>query len=357
MFYFKIFIAVFAVIGALDFLFGNKLKLGSEFTKGIFLFGDMALSMIGLIVLSPFIAQLLSPFFDFIADNTPFDPSIIVASLFANDMGGSELCTSIAKTEILGNFNGFIVSSMMGCTVSFTLPVSLSIVKESKRKELCLGILCGVATIPVGCFVSGLLYGVPFADLLIDICPLVVFAAIIVFGLIKAPNTCINVFKIIGFAVKIIIYVGLCIGIVEFLTGIEILGNQNKLSDAALVCVNAVIVLSGMLPFFAILSRILKKPLKMLENNSKMNEKSVMGLLGSLMTNVTTFGMMNEMDGKGAIINSAFAVSGAFIFGGHLAYTMAYCEEAVPFVLIGKAVAGVTAIVLAFVIAERNEEK
>ena len=56
---------VFSVIAAIDRIFGSKLGLGKEFDKGFMLLGAMALSMIGMIVLAPYIADLLQHAFGF----------------------------------------------------------------------------------------------------------------------------------------------------------------------------------------------------------------------------------------------------------------------------------------------------
>ena len=53
----SIIMAVFAVLGALDRIFNNKFGLGKEFEKGFLLYGQLALAMIGMIVLSPVIAD------------------------------------------------------------------------------------------------------------------------------------------------------------------------------------------------------------------------------------------------------------------------------------------------------------
>ncbi len=45
----SIIMLVFAILGALDRIIGNKLGLGAEFEKGFMLLGNMALTMIGLI--------------------------------------------------------------------------------------------------------------------------------------------------------------------------------------------------------------------------------------------------------------------------------------------------------------------
>ena len=74
---------VFSLIAAVDRIFGNKLGLGREFERGFMMLGPMALSMIGMIVISPWIAGILSPVFDLVWNHLHIDPSIIPASLFA----------------------------------------------------------------------------------------------------------------------------------------------------------------------------------------------------------------------------------------------------------------------------------
>jgi ethanolamine transporter len=85
-----------------------------------------------------------------------------------------------------------------------------------------------------------------------------------------------------------------------------------------------------------------------------MNEVSALGFNGTLATNVTTFGMMRDMDDKGVVLNSAFAVSAAFTFAGHLAFTMSFNSEYVLPMIVGKLVAGVCAVVIAQVIYTKH---
>ena len=77
--------------------------------------------------------------------------------------------------------------------------------------------------------------------------------------------------------------------------------------------------------------------------------------MGSLATNVTTFGMMRDMDDKGVVLNSAFAVSAAFTFAGHLAFTMSFNSEYVLPMIVGKLVAGVFAVVIAQVMYTQSK--
>ena len=170
---------VFSCLGALDRIFGNRFGLGKEFERGFMLLGPMALSMIGMIVLSPYLAQLLSPCFDAFYNALNIDPSILPASLFANDMGGASLSQEICVDTKLGGFNALVVSSMMGCTISFTIPYALGVVKKEHHKDLFFGLLCGIITIPVGSVVSGLCIGLPFLYLLWNLLPLILISAMI----------------------------------------------------------------------------------------------------------------------------------------------------------------------------------
>ena len=64
-------------------------------------------------------------------------------------------------------------------------------------------------------------------------------------------------------------------------------------------------------------------------------------------------GMMKDMDDKGVVLNSAFAVSAAFTFAGHLAFTMSFNADCLPAVIVGKLVAGICAVLVALLIYKK----
>ncbi len=346
----------FSILGALDRIFGNRFGLGKEFERGILLLGTMALSMVGMIVISPMIAELLRPVLTKMAEVLPIDPSIVPASLFANDMGGANLAKDLAANEQIGYFNGLVVSSMMGCTISFTIPVALGMVKKEQHKEVLLGLLCGIVTIPVGCFVAGLVAGIPVLSLLLNLLPLVLFSALIAVGLMKIPDICVKIFNVFGVIIKILITIGLAIGIFTFLTKVEISEHFAPYMEEGIYIVgNAAAVMTGAFPLVYMISKLLKKPLAALGRKIHINETSATGLLSSLATSMTTFDMVKDMDKKGVVLNSAFAVSAAFTFAGHLAYTLSFPGGAdwILYVILGKLVAGALSLVVAMFIYRR----
>lgn len=347
--------AVFALLGAADRIIGGKFGLAKEFEKGFQLFGGLALSMIGMIVISPLIADALEPAFGFVHNTLGIDPSIIPASLFANDMGGAPLAKEVAADESIGRFNALVVSAMMGATISFTIPCALGTVKPERHRELLLGLLCGIVSIPVGCLAGGLALGVKIGALLLNILPLAVFSAIIAAGLIFCPDRCVKIFGVFGAIIKIVITVGLGLALFRFLTGAEIVPGLGTLEDAAAICLNASAVMAGAFPLLFVVSKILNRPMQKLGQKLGVNETSVMGLVSSLANSITTFEMMDSMDKRGAMLNAAFAVPAAFVLADHLAFTLAFDPGCLGAMMTGKLTAGLLAVALAMILS-KNEK-
>ena len=343
-------ILAFSLFGAVDYIIGNKLGVGKEFARAFSLFAPMALSMLGMIVVAPAIGVWLTPMFDGFYKLFRIDPSIIPASLFANDMGGMSLAQAITKSSNIGNYNAFVVSSMMGCVISFTIPFSIGLVNKERHKELFFGLLCGIATVPVGSFVAGLICGIGVLPLLINLLPLIVIAGIIIVALILVPNGCIKCFTALGFFMRALAVVGLACSVFTFLTKIEITPYFDTFENAAFICANACVTLSGTLPLMFIVTKLLNRPLSKAGGLLGVNSVSTLSLLGSLVTNASTFGVSDQMDKKGLVLNSAFAVSASFVFGSHLAFTVAFDNSYVLPMIVGKLISGVCAIVLTLLI-------
>jgi len=350
-------ILIFSVLGAFDCLIGNKFGIGKEFERAFSLFCPMALSMLGMLVIAPAFGVWLNPVFEGFYNIFKIDPSVIPASILANDMGGMSVALNVCRSETVGGFNAYVISSMMGCLISFTLPFSLGLVKKEQYNELFFGILCGVATIPTGGFVAGLVCGLPIIDLLLTLLPLIILGVIVGLALVFFRKACIKCFAAFGNFMRALSLVGLVCAVFTFLTKIEISPHFDTFENAAFVCANACVTLSGALPLMFIVTKLLNKPLDLLGSKIGINGVSTLALLGSLVTNASSFGVMDKMDKKGTVLNSAFAVSASFVFGSHLAFTMAFDPTYVVPMIVGKIVSGVFALALAFVLyRERGED-
>ena len=164
--------AIGILVGAIDRLLKNKFGLGEKFEEGLNSMGPLALSMVGIVSLSPVISNILGPiiipFYKFLGA----DPAMF-ASILANDMGGYQLALSLGENKEIALFSGLIVSSMLGCTIVFSIPVALGLIEEKDKEFFAKGLLIGLSTIPLGSIVGGVIMKINIKMLLINIIPII----------------------------------------------------------------------------------------------------------------------------------------------------------------------------------------
>ena len=337
----------FMVAGALDRIFGSPLGLGEKFEEGIQSIGALSLSMLGILALAPVLADVLKPVLVPVFSFLGADPAMFAGSVLANDMGGAPLATELAQSKEAAQFGGLIIGSMLGATIVFTIPVALGILEPQDRPAFAKGILAGIVTIPVGALVGGLVAGFPIAMILGNLVPIVLFALLIVLGLIFLEKAMIKGFLWFGRIILAVITVGLGAGVLKYLTGITVIPGMAPIFEGVEVVAGIGFVLAGAFPLVYALTKVLRKPLMKLGKLLGMNETAAAGMLSSLANSIPMFGMVKDMDSRGKVINVAFAVSAAFVFGDHLGFTAGYDPEMLLPVIVAKLVSGITAIIVA----------
>lgn len=346
---------VFMALGAIDRMLGNKFGLGKEFENGIMAIGPLALSMWGIICFAPVLADVLRPIVVPAFRLFGADPGMFPGCILACDMGGGPLALELATDPQIGYFGGTIVGSMLGATIVFTIPMVMGTVSAEDRPFMAKGILCGIITIPVGSFVGGLLAGLSLMVVVRNLIPIVIFALLIALGLWKAEKVMIRGFSVFGHIVLIVITLGLACAIIEALTGIVIIPGLAPLSEGYTTVGSIAIVLAGAFPLIYALTKLLNKPLLKLGKVLGMNEVAAAGMVASLANSIPVFGMVKDMDARGKVLNMAFAVSAAFVFGDHLGFTAGFAPELVTAVVVAKLTAGVTAVAVAMLLTRRND--
>ena len=78
------------------------------------------------------------------------------------------------------------------------------------------------------------------------------------------------------------------------------------------------------------------------------------GMVATLANNIPMFTLMKDMDERGKVINVAFAVSAAFVFGDHLGFTAGVERGLILAMIVGKLVGGITAVILACKVTPAN---
>ena len=348
----------FALVAAVDRIFGSRLGLGADFEKGVSMAGPLILTIGGMLILTPAISGWLSGISG--ASTMFFDFSIIPAALLANDMGVSQIAMGLAASPEVGLLNGMVVSSMMGCTVSFLIPYVLQVTSKHRHNDVIFGLLCGVITIPVGVAVAGVIIGVDFLSLIFVLLPLILFAGLLAVGIVKFERVTVKIVVVFGWIIKAIITFGLAVGIIDFVVGMyspdfKLIPGTDSLESVMKTVITIVCVIVGAFPLLSILGKLLKKPLSAMGRRLDVNDSSAFGLFMTLGTSFTTFEMEPKMDRRGLIFNSAFAVSASFMFMDHLAWTLSVAPDLTDkvaavtvAVIVGKFVSAVTAVGFAY---------
>ena len=362
---------IFMLVGAIDKICGNKLGYGEKFEEGFNAMGPLAMSMAGVVAAAPVLSMLLGPILKPIYGNFGASPAMFATTLLACDMGGYPLAMQLAEGDVaIGNFAGLILGTMMGPTIVFTIPVALGIIKKEDRGYLGAGVLAGLITVPIGCIVGGLMmntlapeYHLNFITIIQNLIPVIIIAALIVLGLWFAPGPMINGFNKFGTGVTIVITALTAIAVFEQITGIMFpvfhimvenpADGSRGLDSGLLTCGQIAIVLIGAFPMVEWITRTFGKPLEKIGAALGMNEQGSAGMVANLANNIAMFNIMGEMNPKGKLLNVAFAVSAAFVFGDHLGFTAGNNPDMIFPVIVGKLVAGVTAIIVANILAPK----
>ena len=348
--------AAFAVAGAIDRIFGNRWGLGKEFEEGILAMGSLALAMVGIVCLAPVLASLLKPVIVPVFAFLGADPAMFAGTILACDMGGGALAVELAASHQAAMLGGVLTGSMLGATVVFTIPVAMGILEEKDRPVMAQGILCGIVTIPLGVLAGGLTAGFPIGMVLRNLIPIVIIAALIALGLWRAENAMVRGFEVFGKLVVAVVTVGLAAAVVEALTGFAIIPGMAPISEGFETVGTIAIVLAGAFPLVFVITKLLRKPLMAAGRWLGINDAAAAGLIASLANSIATFGMVKDMNRRGKVVNIAFAVSAAFVFGDHLGFTAGFAPEMIGPMIVGKLVGGVSAIAVAMWLTGKEEK-
>ena len=354
----RIIMAVFAVgalIGGIDFLIGNKWGFGEKFEEAVKLMPPTVFNMVGILCLAPSIAVVLRVCISPLMKAVGLDPGML-GGILALDMGGYPLATELATDPAIGTYSGILVGCIFGCTLVFAIPFGMGVIKKETQKDYITGIIIGLISMPVGFLAGGLVQGIDFLKLVIQTLPILILSALLIVGLIKIPNKMTVFFQKLAAGLKIVINVGLVVGAVTYLLGIET-EYLTSITEGMTVVVNITLALLGSLPFAKLLQVILNKPLKALGKKLKIQDSACVGILVGMVSAVPVYTMMDDMDSRSRIVVSTFLIDGMAILGAHLAYTAANAPEMTGPLLVCKISASLVGLIIAFIYTGRHKSE
>lgn len=347
--------AIGLLIGAADKIIGNRFGLGEKFDEGFNAMGPLALGMVGIVCLAPVISTVLGPVIIPLFKMMGADPAMF-ASILANDMGGYSLAVELAQNEQAGLLSGNIISSMLGCTLVFSIPVGLGLIEKNDQEYFSKGLLIGLITIPVGGIIGGLVAGFDIGMIMVNIIPIIILSVLLALGLKFIPTQMIKGCMLFGKFITIIIYIGLAAAAFEHLTGKVIIPGMAPIMEGMDAIAGIGIVLLGTFPVLTIITKVMDKPLNALGRKIGLDATSAAGLVFTLANSVPVYTMMKDMKKKGIVINTAWLVPATAALGDHLGFTAGVQPDMITPVILAKISAGIIAIVLASVICKNMVE-
>lgn len=334
------------LIGGIDRILNNKFDLGQKFEEGFMCLGPTALSMVGIICISPLLSQLLKPLIVPLYHLIGADPAMF-ASILAIDMGGYPLAMALAENPLVGEFSGLIVPTMLGATIVFTIPVGLAMIPKSDHPFFAKGLLIGLIPIPIGSFIGGLLMGLSIKSLVLNSLPTLLIAALLMFGLIYNQERMVKGFILFGDGIKIVTTIGLTIAAFQYLTDIMLIPDMPDILDGMKTVSGICIVLLGSLPLMTLILNLLKKPFEVIGHKLSLNGASVGSILFSCISVLPVFRIFSEMNERGKIVSTAFLVSAIGVFAAHLGFIADVAPHYLIPMIISKLSSGLLAILLA----------
>ncbi|WP_372366429.1 ethanolamine utilization protein EutH [Candidatus Uabimicrobium sp. HlEnr_7] len=374
-----------AVAGAVASIFDDEKGLGKEFKEGIYSIGYIFLPVAGIMASIPYLSYFIKIAFGPIFTWVGADPSIAATTFIAVDMGGYQLAETLALTKeswIMAMTTGY----MAGATIVFSIPVGLAMIEKKDHKYMALGVMAGILSIPIGVFVSCSLLAITsptiysqanstdpyqlaltFSTIFTNLIPLIVVVLTIALGLRFLPDLMIKSFLWFGRIMNACITLVLVFSIVEYFTfdkvmqgggffsyifgswGFDPIIADEKDQFRALEIAGYIgIMLSGAFPMVYLIQKYLAKPMDTLGKKIGIESAGAAGILASIANILAMFRLIKDMSPKDKVLNIAFAVCAAFMFGDHLAFTANFQPNLILAILSGKFIGGICGFLLAY---------
>lgn len=353
------FLLFFAAIGLIDKILGNRFRYGEEFDKGIDLMGPMALALVGIYCIGVYAAEANAEAIASFSAFLPFDASVIVGSLLAPDMGGLPVSLQIAETREIGVFAGMLLSTTVGVTVCFQLPVCMSGIKDKNDIGILMkGFIIGLAVIPPGIIIGGFMLGLTVSELFWNFLPILVLCGVLLLGFKISANVTSSILTLFGNLVRVLSLVLFAVVIIGAYVPTLSLADYDLVADAFISVGKMASVVCGSLVFSKIALKLFERPFKYIAALMKTNEYAVIGLILSLTTTFAMLPLFPKMDTRGKLLNAAFSVGGAYLLGGQMAFVSSLTtgwEITVFFVT--KIIVGICAVLAACLIKTGEDTK
>ena len=331
------------LIGLLDKALNNRLGLVESFDKGINSMGSITMSMIGFYCIAITLIQNNVDVIKSVSNNSSLDPSIIIGSILAPDMGGFSIISGLNNNSFL-IFSGLILTSTLGQTIGFQLPIFLASLNKKDLNPFINGLIYGILSLPIILIVVAWYLQLP--NLLINLLPILLLCLVLIIALYFSYEKTLFVLTLFGYVIRIISIGLFALVILQLFFDTLPFTTNALISEALVIVLRMCIVVCGSMILSDLIIKRFSRIVFIIGQKLGINSTSVVGLLLSLGTSIAMIPMFSQMDRKGKMMNAAFSVSGAYVLGGQLGFISSVADShGIMIYMLTKISAGILAIV------------
>lgn len=358
--------------GCIGAIRNPKSGIGFEFLEGIHQLGVIFIPIAGVMASLPYLERFIPTAFCGIAAAMGHDPAIWGGIFLPPDMGGNLLEHDIAsspETWIIALFVSFI----LGCNITFSIPMSVSMVRDSDYGDLALGILSGITACPVGITVSCIVcmltnppvraevsvtsgttvhLSLTLPMIFRNLLPVYLICFTLAIGVWKFPRAMVRGFRVFGKVFQNVLCVIFALSAVEYFTGLfsrlipgwdfsPIIADQADYNRALEIAGYCALMLGGAYPMLYLIQKYCGRFVRSLAKLFHVSFRGALGILASSVTLVALFREYDRMDSADRIRSAGWAFCSGFIFADHLVYCFNFQPDLYVPLVIGKITGGI----------------
>ena len=266
------------------------------------------------------------------------------------------MAAELAGDSRIGLFSGILLTSGLGCLLSFQLPIALNMIRACDVSMMMRGIIPGILTAPAGLFVGGLAMGIPVGQLLFQMLPVFVFCGVLSLIFWKFPGRMEKIMTVFGQAIRVLgLFLFFLVVLGLFYTPLKIVDNA-LIFESLTVIVKITVIMCGALIVSDLLIRFARPFIHRCAQLMGVNEISVLGLFICLTSGAAMLPAYEQMDERGKMMNSAFCVMGAYVFGGQMGFIASVTDgKNVGIYIVSKLFSGILAVAVVWILMRKKK--
>ena len=123
--------------------------------------------------------------------------------------------------------------------------------------------------------------------------------------------------------------------------------------ESLLMVLKMIIIVCGSMVLSEIILKYGSKYIQKIANILDVNKESIIGFILNCASSLAMLPLYSKMNTKGKLMNAAFSVSGAYVFGGQLGFISSVSNESVTVYVLIKLICGLLSVVIIQIMYKR----